>query len=285
MASPANPAQDSQSTPAARSAPATSTFPFPFPFPTCDLLGMSLACARSEAVLAHVFLELAAGRGGWLVTANLDFLRRHVRDPAARALYAAADLRVADGMPLVWAARLQGATMPERIAGSSLLLPLVEQAARAGRSLYLLGGAPRANTAAAELLRARFPDLDLRGASSPMVGSPPAPDELSALRDAIVPLRPDLLLVGMGSPKQEQIIHALRGDLPNTWMIGVGISFSLLAGHERRAPAWMQRAGLEWCWRLAQDPRRLARRYLVEDLPFSVELFARALGRRAARRA
>jgi len=256
----------------------------PSVFPSCDLFGMPLACATAAEVMAHVFSELDAGRGGWLVTANLDFLRRHVRDRAARALYAGADLRVADGMPLVWAARLQGATMPERIAGSSLMLPLVERAAEAGRSVYLLGGEPAANAAAAALLMARWPSLRLCGASSPMVGSPPTPEELGALRNAIVPLRPDLLLVGMGSPKQEQIIHALRAELPSTWMIGVGISFSLVAGHQRRAPAWMQRSGLEWCWRLAQDPRRLARRYLVEDLPFSLELMAHVLRRRAARR-
>src|ERR1700690_4598603 len=106
---------------------------------------MSLARLDFDGVLDHVFGDLDAGRGGWLITANLDFLRRHVRDPESRALYAAADLRVADGMPLVWAARAQGTPVPGRIAGSSLLVPLVERAARSGRSVYLLGGEPGAN--------------------------------------------------------------------------------------------------------------------------------------------
>src|SRR5262249_12670154 len=90
--------------------------------------------------------------------------------------------------------------------------------------------------------------------------------------------------VGMGSPKQEQIIQALRQDLPHAWMVGVGISFSFVAGTVRRAPEWMQRSGLEWIWRLGQEPRRLARRYLVHDLPFSVELFARAFAKRLTRK-
>ncbi len=248
----------------------------PLPFPTFDLLGMPLARVDSRGLLDHMFARLAAGEGGWLVTANLDFLRRNTHDPAARALYEGADLRVADGMPLVWAARLQGVRLPERIAGSSLVLPIAERAAREGRSIYLLGGEPAANAMAATVLRARCPGLNICGASSPMVASPPTAEQAQALREELTRARPDLVLVGMGSPKQEHIIHALRPDFPRAWMIGVGITFSFLAGTVSRAPAWIQRAGLEWCWRLAQEPRRLARRYLLEDIPFSFELFARA---------
>jgi len=109
-----------------------------------------------------------------------------------------------------------------------------------------------------------------------MVASPPTPDQIQTLVNELKQVRPDLILVGMGSPKQEQIISMLRAELPRSWMIGVGISFSFVAGKVSRAPAWMQNVGLEWCWRLAQEPRRLARRYLLDDIPFSVELFARA---------
>jgi N-acetylglucosaminyldiphosphoundecaprenol N-acetyl-beta-D-mannosaminyltransferase len=252
----------------------------PLPFPTFDLLGMTLARVDSRGLLDHMFARLAAGEGGWLVTANLDFLRRHVHDPAARALYEGADLSVADGMPLLWAARLQGVRLPERIAGSSLVVPIAERAAREGRSLYLLGGEPAANAQAATVLRARCPGLNICGASSPMVASPPTPEQAHALREELTRARPDVVLVGMGSPKQEHIIHALRRDLPRAWMIGVGITFSFVAGTVSRAPAWMQQAGLEWSWRLAQEPRRLARRYLLEDIPFSFELFARAAWKR-----
>jgi N-acetylglucosaminyldiphosphoundecaprenol N-acetyl-beta-D-mannosaminyltransferase len=117
-----------------------------------------------------------------------------------------------------------------------------------------------------------------------MISSPPAPGELGPIREELQRLRPDILLVGLGSPKQEQLIQALRPLLPGCWMIGVGISFSFIAGDVRRAPAWMQKTGLEWVHRLAQEPKRLAHRYLVDDVPFAFSLFWHALRRRVARR-
>src|ERR1700754_404581 len=108
--------------------------------PTVDLLGMPLACVSEDGVLDHMFREIAARRGGWLITANLDFLRRFAKDPAMRQLYASADVTVADGMPLVWASGLLGRPVPERVAGSALIYRFAERAAREGRSLYLLGG-------------------------------------------------------------------------------------------------------------------------------------------------
>jgi N-acetylglucosaminyldiphosphoundecaprenol N-acetyl-beta-D-mannosaminyltransferase len=256
----------------------------PSAFATCHLQGMSLARLDTPGVLDHVFGALARGRGGWLITANLDFLRRHVHDPEMRALYDAADMRVADGMPLLWASRLQGDPLPERVAGSTLVGHIAERAAREGRSLYLLGGAPGASARATEVLCARLPGLRILGNSSPMVSDPPTAAELAPLGAELARLRPDLVLVGLGSPKQEKLIRELRPLLPSSWMMGVGISFSFLAGDVRRAPLWMQRTGLEWIHRLAQEPRRLARRYLVEDLPFSFALFAHALRQRKQRR-
>jgi N-acetylglucosaminyldiphosphoundecaprenol N-acetyl-beta-D-mannosaminyltransferase len=244
---------------------------------------MRLARTDEGGLLDHMFTSMARGAGGWVVTANLDFLRRFVRIPAMRALYGAADISVADGMPLVWAARLQGDQLPERVAGSALIWSLAERAAREGRSVYLLGGEPRANEEAVAVLHQRWPALKIVGHSSPMIKSPPTAEDMAPLRDELVRLDPDLLLVGMGSPKQEQMIQLLRADLPRAWMMGVGISFSFVAGRVSRAPRWMQKSGLEWVWRLAQEPRRLARRYLVEDLPFSVELFVRACWKRLRR--
>jgi N-acetylglucosaminyldiphosphoundecaprenol N-acetyl-beta-D-mannosaminyltransferase len=252
-------------------------------FATCQLHGMTLARLDTQGVLDHVFGCLARGRGGWLVTANLDFLRRHVHDGEMRALYDLADVCVADGMPLLWAARLQGDRLPERVAGSSLLLPIAERAAREGRSLYLLGGAPGASARAAEILGERFPAIRVLGTSSPQLGDPPTAEQVAPLAAELGRLRPDLVLVGLGSPKQEKLIRELRPLLPASWMMGVGISFSFLAGDVRRAPRWMQRTGLEWIHRLSQEPRRLARRYLIEDLPFSFSLFAHALRQRGKR--
>src|SRR5262245_40553079 len=134
-------------------------------FETVELCGMPLASLRSEQLIAHLFAQLGRGKGGWLITANLDFLRRYVRDPAARSIYADADLRVADGMPLVWASRVRGTPLPERVAGSSLLVPICQAAAREGRSVYLLGGDPQATPVAAERLRQEAPGLQIAGLS------------------------------------------------------------------------------------------------------------------------
>lgn len=249
--------------------------------PTCELYGMILAAIDSAGLLEHMFGQLSEGHGGWLVTANLDFLYRHANDSSAQALYDKADIRVADGMPLVWAARLQGDHLPERIAGSSLVPKIAARAAAEGKSLYLLGGEPGASQKASETLRARFPGLRVCGTSSPWVSSPPSADEVQAIVRELQAAGPDILLVGLGSPKQELLIRELRAALPRTWMIGVGVSFSFVSGNLRRAPIWVQRMGLEWVYRLAQEPRRLARRYLLEDLPFSFKLFSHALLRRA----
>jgi N-acetylglucosaminyldiphosphoundecaprenol N-acetyl-beta-D-mannosaminyltransferase len=258
-----------------------SSSPHP-PLETVELLGMPIACCSEQQLLDVIAGELQAHRGGWLVTANLDFLRRHHQDARLRALYAEADLRVADGMPLVWAAWLQGTPLPERIAGASLLRPLAEVASRVGRRIYLLGGEKGTAERAGELLCAEFPELEIAGWSSPMLPTEPGPDVVLPLVDTLRDTRADVVLVALGSPKQEWLIQRLRAALPGCWFVGVGASFSFLVGHIPRAPRWMQRTGLEWLHRLLQEPKRLGTRYLLHDAPFGVELLGRAVLRRLA---
>jgi N-acetylglucosaminyldiphosphoundecaprenol N-acetyl-beta-D-mannosaminyltransferase len=252
--------------------------------PCLDLMGMAVARLDSQSLLDHMFGALSERRGGWLVTANLDFLRRFDVDPVARALYMKADIRVADGMPLVWAAALKRQPLPERVAGSLLIWAIAERAALEGRSIYLLGGAPGAAAGTAARFRELWPEIDVCGLSDPILDSPPTPEQLALIADEIVPLAPDLLMVGFGSPKQEQVIEALQPDLQTTWMMGVGISFSFVAGQVQNAPAWMRRCGLEWAHRMFQEPGRLAKRYLIDDAPFALRLFVHSLSSRAAGR-
>jgi len=246
------------------------------PFRQVTLLGMRVADVDAGGLLDHVFSELAAGRGGWIVTANLDILRRYALDSDARALYDAADLRVADGMPLVWASQIAGRPLPERVAGSSLTVAIAERAAEEGRSLYLLGGAEGAAAGCRAELEERFPNLEITGTSSPRVSAPTPWSEAEAIA-AAVDGEPDIILVGLGSPKQEHLIQKLKQRFPKAWLMGVGITFSFVAGEVSRAPAWMQRTGLEWVHRMVQEPDRLVRRYLIEDLPFAALLFGEAL--------
>ena len=225
---------------------------------------------------------LDAGRGGWMITSNLDHLRRAGRDEAFAAMLRDADLLVADGMPLVWASRLSGDPLPERVAGSTLSAALAAAAAGRGRSLFLLGGNPGVADAAASALRAEHPEISIVGTHCPPVGFEHDPAAATALREALRGSGADLVYVALGSPKQERLIAELRAEglLPGAWWIGVGISLSFLCGDVERAPAWVQAAGLEWVHRLMQEPRRLARRYLVDGLPFAAKLLAgSALGR------
>ena len=179
---------------------------------------------------------------------------------------------VADGMPLVWAGGLQGTPVPQRVAGSDLISSLTSAAARHDRSVFLLGGDADSAEQAASILQSRYPNLEVAGTYVPEFGFENDPAHIDRIIDALVAASPDIIYVALGSPKQERLIRQLRDRLPSAWWIGVGISFSFVAGHVKRAPRWMQRCGLEWMHRLAQEPRRLGRRYLVQGLQFGVRL-------------
>ena len=236
--------------------------------------------------LIRVFQEGVRERnGGWIVTPNLDILRQFTRCPESRELILEASHRLADGQPIVWASRLVGRPVPERVPGSDLVLSMPEAAARAGLSVFLLGGNPGAAAAAAARLEAECPGLERVGFYCPPFGFEDDPAELERTKEAVRAARPGLVMIGLGFPKQERLIRLLRTEMPETWFVGVGISLSFLAGEQPRAPAALQRLGLEWVHRLAHEPRRLFRRYVMDGLPFGLRLLAWALMERAAGRA
>ena len=246
--------------------------------------GIDLDRLTLHQTVELVMARLAQGKGGWVITANLDHVYRARKDVEYRSMLSEADLVVADGMPLIWAGQLQGTPLPERVAGSSLVEPLVAQAAARGRSVFLLGGNPGVADQAAALLTARYPDLKVAGTLCPPMGFEADPAEMHRIRSALEQTRPDVVLVALGSPKQERLIRQVRGLLPGSWWLGVGISLSFLTGEVSRAPFWMQRLGLEWCHRLWQEPGRLAKRYLVYGLPFAVRLLVASVWWRLTRR-
>jgi N-acetylglucosaminyldiphosphoundecaprenol N-acetyl-beta-D-mannosaminyltransferase len=250
-----------------------------------ELDGLRLAMLDEAGTVRHILSELAAGRGGLVVTPNLDHLRRFHSDPEYRRLAEDAELQVADGVPLLWAARLLGRPLPGRVAGADLISSLSAGAAEAGRSVFLLGGEPGTAEEAAGVLRKRHPGLKVAGTFYPPFGFERDPRLMGELTSLLERTRPDIVFVALGSPKQEKLAARLRPTLPGAWWLGVGISFSFLCGHVRRAPAAMQRLGLEWLHRMAMEPGRLARRYLVEGLPFAAGFFLRVLNeaRRAKR--
>lgn len=253
-------------------------------FERVDIMGMRVSRITEAALVEHIVAELTAGRGGSVVTANLDILQRHHMDEAAREVYDAASLTVADGMPLVWASHLLEKPVPERVAGSTLLCTVAARAAREGLGMYLLGGSPQSAERAAGVLVERHPSLSVGANSELSFDAQPTPAQVDRAAALLRDEGPrDLVWVGLGSPKQEYLIHALRPRFPNTWMIGVGGSFSFLCGEVPRAPEWVQRCGLEWLHRLSQDPTRLAKRYLRNNLPFMGHVMADSVRRRFRR--
>ena len=191
-----------------------------------------------------------------------------------------ASLIVPDGMPLVWAARLRGHPLPERVAGGSLIFSLSEAAAQHGRSIYLLGGATGVPELAGQELRGRYPGLQVAGADSPPLGFDQDPRAVEAVRNRLTAAAPDIVYVGLGFPKQEQLIASLVPSFPRAWFIGCGAAIPYAAKTLPRPPRWMRRTGLAWLFRLLSEPRRLFRRYLIHDLPFALALLVSAAASR-----
>ena len=231
-------------------------------------------------VVAHIAAAFERGEGGVVVTPNVDIVRQATRSPEAAELVRGASLVLADGMPLVWASRLAGRPLPARVAGSDLIWSLSEMAAGAGRSIYLLGGAPGVPHRAALVLSERYPGLRMAGADSPPFGFDSTAGGLVAAIDAVKAAKPDLVFVGLGFPRQERLIRHLSSELPQAWFVGCGASIAFVAGAVPRAPHWMRRSGLEWVHRLATEPRRLFRRYVVHDVPYALRMLATAALRR-----
>jgi N-acetylglucosaminyldiphosphoundecaprenol N-acetyl-beta-D-mannosaminyltransferase len=240
------------------------------------LLGLDVDPVTEAEVIATILWALDRGRGGFVVTPNLHHLRELSRNRDLTPLFSAADLVVADGMPLVWASRLQGSSLPERVAGSELIWSLTAESARRDRSVFLLGGAPGVAARAEKRLRECYPGAALAGTHCPPFGFESDGDAVDEMLHRLRDASPDIVFVGLGFPKQERLIAYLRSEFPKSWFLGVGYSFSFVAGETPRAPDWMMRFGLEWVHRMAHEPRRLATRYLVHGLPFAARLFASA---------
>jgi N-acetylglucosaminyldiphosphoundecaprenol N-acetyl-beta-D-mannosaminyltransferase len=210
--------------------------------------------------LSEIEVLVEARRPSYVITANLNYAMLSDGDPALRECNEGAALVLADGMPLVWAARWRGTPLPERVAGSDLIYGLSALAARRRYRVFLLGGAPGIAEAAAANLCGLYPGLTITGIESPPYRALD-PAEEAALLDRIRAAAPDILMVAFGQPKGELWIARHHRDLGVPVSLQVGASLDFAAGKVRRAPRWLQTAGLEWAFRLALEPRRLGPRY------------------------
>jgi N-acetylglucosaminyldiphosphoundecaprenol N-acetyl-beta-D-mannosaminyltransferase len=237
----------------------------------------------AEATARLVAMAQLRDRPRFACTGNLDHLALASTDVAFRAAYHAADLVVADGAPIVWLARLAGTPLRERVAGSDLFWTLGEASGTTGVTLFLLGGVEGAADEARRALEHRYPGCKVVGTYCPPFATFSDDNEQERIRTRVQAVRPDILLVAFGAPKQEKWIVANKDRVGVPMAIGVGGSFEMASGKLRRAPQWVQHAGMEWAFRFAQQPRRLFERYVQRDMPHLAKVAARTAYERITR--
>ncbi len=249
------------------------------PFPRYDVLGTGVH-ALSLAQARDLLVGLRGRRGcGGVYPTTVHGVSEALDDPALRAAHRRALLVTPDGMPLVWLGRLRGHRGVTRVYGPDLLLATCDAGRAVGLRHYFYGGAPGVAERLRDRLTARFPGLEVVGTFTPPYRELTA-DEFTALAADVAAKRPDLVWVGIGSPKQEKFADAAAPRLEAAALVTVGAAFDFLSGRVPQAPAWMRRTGLEWLHRLATEPRRLWRRYLVLNPLFVVRVLAQLTGLR-----
>lgn len=202
----------------------------------------------------------------YVVTPNVDHIVQLEKDEELKRVYENASLILTDGKPLIWISNWYKTPIKEKISGSDLFPRVCELAAKKGYTMYLLGAAEGVADKAAKNLMDKYKGLNIVGTYSPPFGFEKDKVELKKIERQIQEVHPDILIVGLGCPKQEKYMyhHCKELDVPISFGLGASIDFE--AGNIKRAPRWMSEHGLEWLYRITQDPKRLAKRYLVDDM-------------------
>jgi N-acetylglucosaminyldiphosphoundecaprenol N-acetyl-beta-D-mannosaminyltransferase len=232
------------------------------------IAGVAIDGLDFDDALDAIAARAESGPPAYVVTPNAHHVVLLQSDALLRAIYDRAFLIVPDGVPLLWAAKVLGERLNGRVNGTDLFERLCARAAERGLRVFLLGGRPGAADAAAAVLRARHPALNICGTACPPVGFEHDAVENARVCDAIAAARPHLLFVGLGAPKQEYWMHRNAERLGVPVSLGIGVSFEFVGGVVERAPRWMQRAGLEWLHRVGSEPARLWQRYVFGNARF-----------------
>ncbi|AZY49978.1 glycosyltransferase [Bordetella avium] len=237
--------------------------------PSVRLFGLDIAAVTFDQALESLSqaAERRDGHARVVVTPNVDHVVRLDAAPAFRERYGKAAFIFADGMPVVWASRWLGKPLPERVTGADLFVALCRQAQARRWRVLLLGGMPGSEAALHERFEQFYPGLNIEVVAPPM-GFDPLGPQGEAFAEQVRAQAPDVVFLCVGMPKQENWALHYAPTLPGGIVLCVGAAMEFAIGLQRRAPQWMQRIGLEWVWRLASNPRRLWRRYLVDDTRF-----------------
>ncbi len=249
---------------------------------TQELLGVPISALTMDEVLKRIHTAIVGHRRLQIGVVNAAKLVNMRRDHTLRSDVLSSDLILADGVPVVWASRLLGRPLPERVAGIDLMLAMLRRGNEHGYRVYCLGASDDVLAAAVNRITVDYPHVEVVGRHHGYFSLEDEPGIVAAIVDA----KPDILLVAMSSPKKERFLARWSDQIAVSICHGVGGSFDVLAGKVRRAPPSLQRLGCEWLYRVYQEPRRLWRRYLITNTLFCVlvikELFRQRLPARSA---
>ena len=244
------------------------------------MMGCRIDNLSMEETLVRIEEFIRSGQPHQHVVVNVDKLVKASRDPELRRTVNACALVNADGMPVVWASRLLGKPLKERVAGIDLFEALMRRAGDKGWRVFLLGAREEVVAAVADTYRRRYPALAIAGWRNGYWSD----EEEAQVAAQVRASGADLLFVAISSPKKEQFLGRWQAEMQVPFAMGVGGTFDVAIGRVRRAPRWMQRAGLEWFYRFLQEPRRMFRRYFIDDLAFVWLFIKEAAGHRKHRK-
>ncbi len=247
--------------------------------PRVNILGVGISAINMEQALAIIDDWIARRDPHYVCVSTVHGIMESQRDEAVRRTLNSSGLTTPDGMPLVWISRLRGHRHVRRVYGPDLMLAVCERSVAKGYRHYLYGGRPGVAEALKARLERRFPGLQIVGLESPPF-EPLTPEQDAEAVGRINAARPDIVWVGMSTPKQDLWAAEHVGRLSAPVIIAVGAAFDFVSGRKRQAPRWMRQSGLEWLFRLIQEPRRLWRRYLIYNPLFVWRLLGQCLGLR-----
>jgi len=245
--------------------------------PRANILGVGVSAINMAMALEIIEGWIERREPHYVCVTGVHGVMESQRDEELRRIHNRAGLVTPDGMPLVWLSRLQSFHHVERVYGPDLMLALCERSVAKGYRHFFYGGAEGVPEQLASVLQKRFPGLQVAGTFSPPF-RPLTADEDDRIVQMINAAAPDIVWVGLSTPKQERWMAGHRERLTAPVLIGVGAAFDFLTGRKPQAPRWMQRAGLEWLFRLLTEPRRLWRRYLINNPLFVALVVLQALG-------
>jgi N-acetylglucosaminyldiphosphoundecaprenol N-acetyl-beta-D-mannosaminyltransferase len=248
--------------------------------PRINVLGTEVAALNLDGAVRLICDWLSdEARGRYVCVTDVHCIMQSHRRPEVRQAYASADICVPDGMPLTWVGRLRGHRTMNRVYGPDLMLRMLEVSAGSGHTNFFLGGAEGVADDLQNRMTRRFPGLQVVGTYCPPFRALTT-GERRELVESINELRPDLLWVGLGAPKQDLFMAEFQRDLDSKIMVGVGAAFDFHTGRVRQAPRWMMQSGLEWFFRLCVEPRRLGPRYFRNNPSFLWHIFLQETGLR-----